>query len=42
MSSFLREADIGLVLVTLALSLQCAGMGALISFAKPRLAIPVV
>ena len=38
MSSFLREADTAVVLVTLTLSLQCAGMAALISFAKPRLA----
>jgi len=38
MSSFLREAGTAVVLVTLTLSLQCAGMAALISFAKPRLA----
>jgi hypothetical protein len=38
MSSFLREADTAVVLVMLTLSLQCAGMAALISFAKPRLA----
>ena len=38
MSSFLREAGAAVVLVTLTLSLQCAGMAALISFAKPSLA----
>src|SRR6266852_6586120 len=31
---FLREANAAVVLVTLTLSLQCAGMAALISFAK--------
>jgi len=35
---FAREASAAAVLVTLTLSLQCAGMAALISFAKPRLA----
>jgi voltage-gated potassium channel len=35
---FAREASAAVVLVTLTLSLQCAGMAALISFAKPRLA----
>src|SRR5580704_10763579 len=38
MSSFMREAGAAVVLVTLTLSLQCAGMAALISFAKPSLA----
>jgi voltage-gated potassium channel len=38
MSSFVREAGVAVVLVTLTLSLQCAGMAALISFAKPSLA----
>ena len=33
MSSFVREAGAAVVLVTLTLSLQCAGMAALISFA---------
>jgi hypothetical protein len=35
---FVREASAAVVLVTLTLSLQCAGMAALISFAKPSLA----
>ena len=35
---FAREASAAAVLVTLTLSLQCAGMAALISFSKPRLA----
>src|SRR5258708_8820842 len=35
---FVREASAGVVLVTLTLSLQCAGMAALISVAKPSLA----
>jgi voltage-gated potassium channel len=35
---FARQASAAVVLVTLTLSLQCAGMAALISFAKPRLA----
>ncbi len=35
---FAREAGAAVVLVTLTLSLQCAGMAALISFAKPSLA----
>ncbi len=35
---FVREASAAFVLVTLTLSLQCAGMAALISFAKPTLA----
>jgi hypothetical protein len=35
---FAREASAAAVLVTLTLSLQCAGMAALISFAKPSLA----
>jgi len=38
MSSFMREAGAAVVLITLTLSLQCAGMAALISFAKPSLA----
>ena len=38
MSSFVREAGAAVVLVTLTLLLQCAGMAALISFAKPSLA----
>ena len=38
MSSFARQAGAAVVLVTLTLSLQCAGMAALISFAKPSLA----
>ena len=38
MSSFVREAGAAVVLVTLTLSLQCAGMAALISFAQPSLA----
>ena len=38
MSSFVREAGAAVVLVTLTLSLQCAGMAALISLAKPSLA----
>jgi voltage-gated potassium channel len=37
MSNFAREAGAGVVLVTLTLSLQCAGMAALISFAKTTL-----
>jgi hypothetical protein len=37
MSSFVREAGTAVVLVTLTLSLQCAGMAALIFFAKPNL-----
>src|SRR5216684_2689646 len=35
---FVREASAAVDLVTLTLSLQCAGMAALISFAKPSLA----
>ena len=35
---FLREASAAVVLVTLTLSLQCAGMAALISFARSSLA----
>jgi len=35
---FVREASAAVVLVTLTLLLQCAGMAALISFAKPSLA----
>jgi voltage-gated potassium channel len=35
---FVREASAAVVLVTLTLSLQCTGMAALISFAKPSLA----
>jgi hypothetical protein len=35
---FAREASAAVVLVTLTLSLQCAGMAALISFAKASLA----
>ena len=35
---FVREASAAVVLVMLTLSLQCAGMAALISFAKPSLA----
>src|SRR6266852_5327852 len=35
---FVREASAAVVLVTLTLSLQCAGMAALISFAKRSLA----
>jgi hypothetical protein len=35
---FVREASAAVVLVTLTLSLQCAGMAALIFFAKPSLA----
>ena len=35
---FVREASAAVVLVTLTLSLQCAGMAALISFARPSLA----
>ena len=38
MSSFLREAGTAVFLAMLTLCLQCAGMAALISFAKPRLA----
>src|SRR3984893_9987540 len=38
MSSFARQAGAALVLVTLTLSLQCAGMAALISFTRPSLA----
>jgi voltage-gated potassium channel len=38
MSSVVREAGAAVVLVTLTLSLQCAGMAALISFAQPSLA----
>src|SRR5882757_3934316 len=38
MNSFLREAGAAVFLVMLTLSLQCAGMAALISFAKPSLA----
>jgi hypothetical protein len=38
MSSFVREAGAAVVLVTLTLSFQCAGMAALISFARPSLA----
>ena len=34
---FVREASAAVVLVTLTLSLQCAGMAALISFSKPSL-----
>src|SRR3984893_14361361 len=36
--TFVREASAAAVLVTLTLLLQCAGMAALISFAKPSLA----
>jgi hypothetical protein len=35
---FVREASAAVVLATLTLSLQCTGMAALISFAKPSLA----
>src|SRR6266481_4288161 len=35
---FIREASAAVVLITLTLSLQCAGMAALISFAQPSLA----
>jgi voltage-gated potassium channel len=35
---FAREASAAVVLITLTLSLQCAGMAALISFARPSLA----
>src|SRR5258705_3541922 len=35
---FIRQTSAAVVLVTLTLSLQCAGMAALISFAKPSLA----
>src|SRR5260370_24001522 len=35
---FVRESSAAVVLVTLTLSLQCAGMAALISVAKPSLA----
>src|SRR6266436_4405158 len=35
---FVREASAAVVLVTLTLLLQCAGLAALISFAKPSLA----
>src|SRR6266446_4897946 len=35
---FVREASAAVVLLTLTLSLQCAGMAALISFAQPSLA----
>jgi voltage-gated potassium channel len=38
MSSFVREAGTAVFLVMLTLCLQCAGMAALISFAKPSLA----
>ena len=38
MSSFVREAGAAVALVTLTLFLQCAGMAALISFAKTSLA----
>src|ERR1700730_14898191 len=38
MSSFARQAGAALVLVTLTLSLQCAGMAALISWARPSIA----
>ena len=38
MSSFVREASAAVFLVMLTLCLQCAGMAALISFAKPSLA----
>jgi hypothetical protein len=38
MSSFLREAGTVVFLAMLTLCWQCAGMAALISFAKPRLA----
>ena len=34
---FVREATAAVVLVTLTLSLQCAGMAALISFSRPSL-----
>ena len=34
---FVREASAAVVLVTLTLSLQCAGMAALISFSRPSL-----
>jgi NO-binding membrane sensor protein with MHYT domain len=37
MSGFVREAGAAVVLVTLTLSLQYAGMAALISFAKTSL-----
>jgi voltage-gated potassium channel len=37
MSSFVREAGTAVLLVTLTLLLQCAGMAAVISFAKPSL-----
>jgi hypothetical protein len=35
---FVREASAAVVLVALTLSSQCAGMAAVISFAKPSLA----
>ena len=38
MSSFLREAGTAVFVAMVSLCLQCAGMAALISFAKPRLA----
>jgi len=37
MSSFVREAGTAVLLVALTLLLQCAGMAAVISFAKPSL-----
>ena len=37
MSSFVREAGTAALLAALTLLLQCAGMAAVISFAKPSL-----